>query len=125
MQLCSTSFKSNIWKLRNEKWKALRDELNITKKSFKDYRKNFINERRNIGTSSVPNSSNRQHDREYGYINPFNDFRNFKLDKEFLFILFSSSNFLHSGSFFSHLECNDFLDYSSPVCSFDYNIYDV
>lgn len=41
MQLCSTSFKSNIWKLRNEKWKALRDELNLTKKSFKDYRKKF------------------------------------------------------------------------------------
>jgi hypothetical protein len=108
----------------NERWKILRNELGLTKQSFKDYRKNLIAARNNNVALPSAFTINRQRDREYGYISPFNNnFRNFKLEKDFLFILFSSSNFLHSGPFFNHLECNDFINFSSPVCSLNYSIY--
>ncbi|PKY59654.1 hypothetical protein RhiirA4_482587 [Rhizophagus irregularis] len=103
-------FKALIWKKRNEKWKIQRELLGITKKSFTDYHKNFRN---NTSTRSA-NNNIRNRNRDFIYINPFNDFRNFKLQKDFLFILFSSSNFLHSGPFFKHLEANDFINYNSP-----------
>lgn len=60
-----------------------------------------------------------------GYINPYNDFRNFKQHRDFLYILFSSSNFLHSGPFFKHLECTEIIDYSSPTCTDAQFIYNV
>lgn len=41
--------------------------------------------------------------RDYVYTNPFNDFRNFKTSLDYLFILYTSSNFLHSGPFYNHL----------------------
>lgn len=108
----------------NEIWKEKRKDWSLDKKAFTNYRKNHGPNTDNLGVSHT-NGSHNNHDREYGYISPFNDFRNFKLEKEFLFILFSSSNFLHSGSFLSHLKSNDFIDYSSPICSLNYSIYNV
>ncbi|PKK65029.1 hypothetical protein RhiirC2_786709 [Rhizophagus irregularis] len=64
-------------------------------------------------------------DRERGYISPFNDFRNFKLDKDFLFILFSSYDFLHSGAFFTHLDGVQYVDNLSYNSSLNYSIYNV
>ncbi|PKY57390.1 hypothetical protein RhiirA4_478427 [Rhizophagus irregularis] len=127
LHTCSITFKTVIWKLRNEKWKALRDQLGLTKQSFKDYRKN-LKTNRNNNNEVVPSDFilNPRRYREFGYINPFNNnFRNFKLEKDFLFILFTSSNFLHSGPFFSHLECTEFIDYSSSACVLNYAIYNV
>lgn len=43
---------------------------------------------------------------DWVYVNPLNNFRNYKNHNDLLFIIFSSSNFLHDGSFFTHL--NDF-----------------
>ncbi|CAB4424282.1 unnamed protein product [Rhizophagus irregularis] len=42
---CSLIFKSDLWKVRNEKWKTLRSELGWTKKDFIDYRKNLVSTR--------------------------------------------------------------------------------
>ncbi|PKK75231.1 hypothetical protein RhiirC2_773865 [Rhizophagus irregularis] len=113
----------NIWKKRNEKWKIQRDLLGLSKKSFKEYHQTFRN-------NSLSQSSSRNRHRtirDFNYVNPFNNFRNFKLSKDFLYILFSSSNFLHSGSFFTHLEANDIINYNSPsstdICLF-YNPLD-
>ncbi|CAB4435335.1 unnamed protein product [Rhizophagus irregularis] len=116
MQECSILIKLNIWKTRNQKWKLLRDAWGITKKSFTKYREIFSRNQRTAATFNRPITIDNNRDLERGYINPFNDFRNFKLDKDFLFILFSSSNFLHSGSFFSHLDevfsFNNVIDYN-------------
>ncbi|PKY17728.1 hypothetical protein RhiirB3_430406 [Rhizophagus irregularis] len=118
---CSILFKMNIWKKRNEKWKIHRELLGLTKKSFKEYYQTYRH-----NPSAQPSSRNRQrNNREFNYSNPFNSFRNFKLSKDFLYILFSSSNFLHSGPFFTHLKANDDITYNSPssidVCLF-YNV---
>ncbi|PKY33184.1 hypothetical protein RhiirB3_451909 [Rhizophagus irregularis] len=108
---CSILFKMNIWKKRNDKWKIQRDLLGLTKKSFKDYHQTYRH-----NPSAQPSSRNRQRNiRDFNYINPFNSFHNFKLSKDFLYILFSSSNFLHSGPFFTHLEANDEITYNSPL----------
>ncbi|CAB5192257.1 unnamed protein product [Rhizophagus irregularis] len=108
---CNIIFKFDIWKKRNEKWKLQRELMGITKASFKDYHKNL----RDKVTTRTSHNNTRRREREFIYINPFNDFRNFKLQKDFLFILFSSSNFLHSGPFFKHLEMNDVVNYNSPL----------
>jgi hypothetical protein len=114
MHTCSVLFKSNIWKSRNSKWKILRSELGLSKSSFKTYYKDF----KQSGTPSDTRHDNqtprRERERDSIYVNPFNDYRNFKLQKDFLFILFTSSNFLHSGPFFKHLECNDYVKYLPP-----------
>ncbi|PKK57645.1 hypothetical protein RhiirC2_797668 [Rhizophagus irregularis] len=86
----------NIWKKCNEKWKFQRDLLGLTKTSFKEYSQNFRN---NVSSQSSPRNNRRLE---------------LKSQKDFLFILFSSSNFLHSGSFFTHLEANDTITYDSP-----------
>ncbi|PKY59553.1 hypothetical protein RhiirA4_515610 [Rhizophagus irregularis] len=104
MQECSILIKMNIWKARNRKWKLLRDAWGITKSSFTKYREIFSRHQRAAAALNRTLVVDNNREMERGYINPFNDFRNFKLDKDFLFILFSSSNFLHSGSFFSHLD---------------------
>ncbi|PKK57024.1 ribonuclease H-like protein [Rhizophagus irregularis] len=93
----------------------------LSKKSFKEYHQTFRN-----NPLSQSSSRNRQRIiRDFNYINPFNYFRNFKLSKDFLYILFTSSNFLHSGSFFTHLEANDTINYKTPlstdICLF-YNV---
>jgi hypothetical protein len=121
----STTFKNNIWKKRNAIWKTVRSDMGLTKASFKNYYKLNRKSNNNLSDSSSSSNLNTQRHVDIGYINPFNDFRNFKLQKDFLYILFSSSNFLHSGSFFKHLECNDFIKYSSPICNDNYFIYNV
>lgn len=65
-----------------------------------DYSKNYhtscVN---NISTLSV-----RQHSsHNWDYVNLFYNFRNFKLSMDYLFILFTSLNFLHSSPFYAHL----------------------
>ncbi|PKC05193.1 hypothetical protein RhiirA5_378822 [Rhizophagus irregularis] len=109
---CSMTFKSDLWKLRNEKWKLLRTELGLTKKSFLNYRKNITSDPLVIHDITPLDSRRNPRKRKiFTYTNPFcNNFRNFKLEKDFLFILFTSSNFLHSGPFFNHLECNDIIN---------------
>ncbi|PKY59297.1 hypothetical protein RhiirA4_481908 [Rhizophagus irregularis] len=104
MQQCSILIKVNIWKARNQKWKLMRDAWGITKRSFTKYQDIFPRNERAAAAFNRMLDIDNNREMERGYINPFNDFRNFKLDKDFLFILFSSSNFLHSGSFFSHLD---------------------
>ncbi|POG81469.1 hypothetical protein GLOIN_2v1868257 [Rhizophagus irregularis DAOM 181602=DAOM 197198] len=110
MHSCSLQIKLDIWKVRNNIWKTIRSDWGLTKKHFIKYRETFLTELRTLAAvrrtdPPIPN------DRERGYINPFNDFRNFKLDKDFLFILFSSSNFLHSDTHVYSLCCSFFLSY--------------
>lgn len=125
MHTCSISFKSVIWQARNSKWKNLRSELGLSKASFKTYYKDF----KHLGASN--NDDIRQEDhsnrraRGSTYVNPFNDYRNFKLQKDFLFILFTSSNFLHSGPFFKHVECNNYINYPSHDHRLTSSIYNV
>ncbi|PKY23739.1 hypothetical protein RhiirB3_438036 [Rhizophagus irregularis] len=114
--------KLDIWKVRNNIWKTIRSDWGLTKKHFIKYRETFLTELRTLAAvrrtdPPIPN------DRERGYINPFNDFRNFKLDKDFLFILFSSSNFLHSGAFFTHLDGVQYVDNLSYRSLLNYSIY--
>ncbi|PKY17509.1 hypothetical protein RhiirB3_430153 [Rhizophagus irregularis] len=109
VQECSSLFKSNIWKIRNQKWKVIKSAMGLTKLSFKNYHKNFKDFNNPVTDANTSRRIRRVQD--HIYTNPHNDFRNFKLDKDFLFILFSSSNFLHSGPFFKHLECNDRVTY--------------
>lgn len=45
----------------------------------------------------------RQSSPPFEYICPELAYRNFKTSLDYLFILFSSSNFLHSGSTFDHM----------------------
>lgn len=91
------NFKDRLWDLQ-------KIPLKIIKKS---------------GTAVIDNNNTYRTKRVHNHIytNSFNDFRNFKLQKDFLFILFSSSNFLHSGPFFNHLECNDRVYFSSSCNS--------
>ncbi|PKK77326.1 hypothetical protein RhiirC2_771468 [Rhizophagus irregularis] len=96
IQICSLKFKIDIWKYRNQLWKTTRDAWGLNKKSFVKYREIFTSDQRTAAVFSRTQIINNNRDLERGYINPFNDFRNFKLDKDFFFILFSSSNFLHS-----------------------------
>ncbi|CAB4403686.1 unnamed protein product [Rhizophagus irregularis] len=107
MQICSLMIKMDIWKFRNQIWHTRRENWGISKKTFTKYRELYTRSQRAMAATSrtiIPINEDHNNERERGYINPFNDFRNFKLDKDFLFILFSSSNFLHSGAFFTHLE---------------------
>ncbi|UZO02767.1 uncharacterized protein OCT59_021246 [Rhizophagus irregularis] len=122
MHSCSLQIKLDIWKVRNNIWKTIRSDWGLTKKHFIKYRETFLTELRTLAAvrrtdPPIPN------DRERGYINPFNDFRNFKLDKDFLFILFSSSNFLHSGAFFTHLDGVQYVDNLSYRSLLNYSIY--
>ncbi|PKK76469.1 hypothetical protein RhiirC2_707376 [Rhizophagus irregularis] len=91
-------------KYRNQLWKTTRDAWGLNKKAFLKYRELFTSDQRVAAIISRTQVINNNRELERGYINPFNDFQNFKLDKDFLFILFSSSNILHSGAFFSHLD---------------------
>ncbi|PKY59604.1 hypothetical protein RhiirA4_482478 [Rhizophagus irregularis] len=126
MHTCSLLIKTEIWKTRNQLWKIQRDNWGLSKKNFTKYRELYTRSQRAIAAANRPliiNEHNSIHER--GYINPFNDFRNFKLDKDFLFILFSSSNFLHSGAFFSHLENVSFSDNVLHNSFYNFIIYNV
>uniref|UniRef100_U9UF10 Uncharacterized protein n=1 Tax=Rhizophagus irregularis (strain DAOM 181602 / DAOM 197198 / MUCL 43194) TaxID=747089 RepID=U9UF10_RHIID len=88
MHQCSILIKIHIWKARNQKWKALRDVWGITKKSFTKYRDIFSRNQRIAAAFNRPVVIDNNRDMERGYINPFNDFRNFKLDKDFYLFYF-------------------------------------
>lgn len=96
--------------------------MGLTKNDFKKYSHVHRQTRNSRADVSSTNTHIRNH-RDHNYINPYCDFRNFKLHKDFLYILFSSSNFLHSGSFYTHLEPNDFNNYTSPINSNERFIY--
>jgi ribonuclease HI len=107
MNECSSTFKSKFWKQRSLLWKAWKADNNITKNDFKNYRRNvrdcssvFNN---TIPTPSVNPRKRRRNEDDFLYVNPQHDFRNYKNTKDLLMILFSSSNFLHSGPFFDHI----------------------
>lgn len=102
LQEVGATFKKDTWKIRNAKWKTLHSDMALSKALFKTYYKTFHNSNNNLSGSSSSNANTRR-SYEYGYINLFNDFWNFKLQKEFLYILFSSLNFLHSGTFFLNI----------------------
>ncbi|CAB4433699.1 unnamed protein product [Rhizophagus irregularis] len=92
MHECSITFKNDIWKVRNKRWKNRRSELGLTKRDFINYRKNFPSSSNTNVVGSVPNRQITRSN-EHGYINPYNEFRNFKQHRDFLYILFSSSKF--------------------------------
>lgn len=77
--------------------------VNLSKQDFKNYRTGRV-------PDSFPSSSDTDRpsrDRPsntFEYVNPHHDFRNYKINVDYLYILFSSSNFLHSGPFFNHLD---------------------
>ncbi|PKK71530.1 hypothetical protein RhiirC2_778276 [Rhizophagus irregularis] len=125
IQICSLKFKIEIWKYRNQLWKTTRDAWDINKKSFIKYRETFTSDQRVAVAISRTQNINNNRDLKRGYINPFNDFRNFKLDRDLLFILFSSSNFLHSGAFFSHLDGVFYSDDVSFHTFYNFPIYNV
>ncbi|PKC66601.1 hypothetical protein RhiirA1_459506 [Rhizophagus irregularis] len=90
--------RSNIWK----DWKSANG---LTKNDFKNYAKNF--HRNNQQTSSDEFMLRREvrHRTTREYVNSHFDFRNYKNHTDLLFILFSLSNFLHSGPFYNHCRC--------------------
>jgi hypothetical protein len=112
LQECSLLFKSELWQPRNILWKNKRDQMGLTKDSFRNYRKDHAsNDAHNIRPS---NSRTVRHNNTSPYFSScIEDFRNFKLQSDLLFILFSSSNFLHSGSFYSHLNNSEFFTSSN------------
>uniref|UniRef100_U9TVR6 Uncharacterized protein n=1 Tax=Rhizophagus irregularis (strain DAOM 181602 / DAOM 197198 / MUCL 43194) TaxID=747089 RepID=U9TVR6_RHIID len=66
------SYITNDLKERNSKWKNLRSELGLSKKSFKNYYKDF-NQSRTPGDIRPDNQFMRR-GRDSIYINPFNDY---------------------------------------------------
>lgn len=54
-------------------------------------------------------------------VNPHHDFRNYKSNMDYLYILFSSSNFLHSGPFFDHID--KFSPHHMSVMSFRHLLF--
>jgi hypothetical protein len=101
---CSSAFKSNIWKLRSDKWKEWKHLNGLTKHSFKTYSQTFRTCDRTTLVRDEPRARRTRLHRPHIYTNPHWDFRNYKNHRDLLFILFSSSNFLHSGPFYSHLD---------------------
>lgn len=103
MQHTMTLFKTNLWKLRSLKRKAWKIEHNITKLDFTHYRQRHLPSRDltsdDLDSSDTEPPRRRRTPLPFNYTNPQNDFRNYKTDLDYLFFLFSSSNFLHSGSF--------------------------
>ncbi|CAB4426635.1 unnamed protein product [Rhizophagus irregularis] len=104
-----------VWKERSIMWKETKQRLNITKSSFRDYRRTH------------PNDNNRKrsrHDRnlndptmERGYRHPFNDSRR-ALDNHILWIYLTSSNFRHNLPWLSSLD----VDLSSVSFYSHYNL---
>lgn len=105
LQECSQSFKKKLWKFRNEKWKSWRDAKGLTKRSFKIYSQLFgqRNQQHMPDVRTQPRRRKRS-SKVHVYSNPQWDFRNYKNHQDFLFILFSSSNFLHGSPFYSHID---------------------
>ncbi|GET64968.1 ribonuclease H-like domain-containing protein [Rhizophagus irregularis DAOM 181602=DAOM 197198] len=99
------AIKSNIWKVRSNIWKDWKSANGLTKNDFKNYTKNF--HRNNQQTSSDEFMLRREvrHRTTREYVNSHFDFRNYKNHTDLLFILFSLSNFLHSGPFYNHCRC--------------------
>lgn len=98
MKACLDEIKLHVWKPRSSLWKQWKQNHHLTKKDFKDYSKKFS---RHV---TLPRPLPRPRSRAPSeYVNPLADFRNFKLSSDYLFILFTSSNFLHSGTFYNHL----------------------
>ncbi|PKY41145.1 hypothetical protein RhiirA4_454666 [Rhizophagus irregularis] len=102
----------------------MRSDMGLSKRSFKNYHKDFPRSNNNQA-GIIDSTIHTRRNYENIYVNPYNDFRNFKLHKDFLYILFSSSNFLHSGPFYKHLESNNVINYTSPICIDDNFIYNV
>jgi hypothetical protein len=94
--------KTHVWKLRSQEWKNWKTIHGVTKEDFKKYRQRYKNTS-NLPTSSSLHRRDPRRVRSAIYINPQNDFRNYKNERDLLFILFSSSNFLHSGPFYDHI----------------------
>ncbi|PKY44393.1 hypothetical protein RhiirA4_458686 [Rhizophagus irregularis] len=95
MHECSITFKNDIWKVRNKRWKNRRSELGLTKRDFINYRKNFPSSSNTNVVGSVPNRQITRSN-EHGYINPYNEF-----------------------------QCTEIIDYSSPICTDAQFIYNV
>jgi hypothetical protein len=95
----------SIWKIRYEKWVELKRSLHINKLSFK-YAKRKRQENNSDNTSSSPNSSSQHTHRthpQFVYRNPYNDHRSYRTNHHQAFIRFTSSNFLHSCTFYQSI----------------------
>ncbi|PKK57063.1 hypothetical protein RhiirC2_798734 [Rhizophagus irregularis] len=80
-----------IWRYRSLQWKQLKKSLNLSKKSFTDYYRNFHqNNQSNSSTHITPSPRNDQ-----GYHCPLNDTRRL-IDNNNLWIYLMSSNFKHN-----------------------------
>jgi hypothetical protein len=124
----------SIWKVRSEKWAELKRSLRINKLSFKAIKRKR-QENNDNDTTLPPNSSPQRLRRtrsQFIYRNPFNDHRSYRTNHHQAFIRFTSSNFLHSSTFyqsisslsssliFSSLPHLFFLDCTTPVCYYFY-----
>jgi hypothetical protein len=124
----------SIWKIHSEKWAELKRSLRINKTSFKSL-KCKRQENNNDNTTSSHNSSFQHTHRtrsHFIYRNPYIDHRSYRTNHHQAFIRFTSSNFLHSCTFyqsisslsssliFSALPHLFFLDCTTPVCHYLY-----
>jgi hypothetical protein len=93
----------SIWKIRSDKWVELKRSLRINKASFKS-----LKQRRKDNHNTTPqhNSPFRHTHRtrsEFTYRNPYNDHRSYRTNHHQAFIRFTSSNFLHSCTFYQSI----------------------
>ncbi|PKY45024.1 hypothetical protein RhiirA4_459501 [Rhizophagus irregularis] len=92
---------NTIWKERSSLWKEKKKTLNITKSSFKNFKRSkhrqdhHQDQRRPNQQNFIPTS--------HGYINSFNDSRR-AIDNSILWIYLTSSNFLHNLPWLSSLK---------------------
>jgi ribonuclease HI len=93
----------SIWKIRSDKWVELKRSLRINKASFKS-----LKQRRKDNHNTTPqHNSPFQHTHrtrsEFTYRNPYNDHRSYRTNHHQAFIRFTSSNFLHSCTFYQSI----------------------
>ncbi|PKY53935.1 hypothetical protein RhiirA4_472439 [Rhizophagus irregularis] len=88
-----------VWKLRSSTWKTWKLANGITKKQFKLYRQ------RRTPPMSPSRRRSARHFRSCEHRNSFtNHLRDYDNRADLMFIILSSSNFLHSGPFFHHID---------------------
>ncbi|CAB4425901.1 unnamed protein product [Rhizophagus irregularis] len=106
LSIAQSLIKSNtIWKHRSTSWKQWKLSNGITKNHFKKYRQTSPIQRSHTTRTTEedvrPRSNIRTRSRHNSII---------IIIVQTLFIIFSSSNFLHSGTFFQHIDHSLSLD---------------
>ncbi|PKY51280.1 hypothetical protein RhiirA4_468208 [Rhizophagus irregularis] len=106
---------NTIWKERSSLWKEKKQSLNITKASFKNFKRSK-HRRDHHQNQRRPNQQNFS-PTNHGYNNPFNDSRR-AIDNSILWIYLTSSNFLHNLPWLSSLKI-DLSSFSSYNVNLD------